>query len=136
MLKPFTRTDIATRQVIRIETVLASDSLDAIRRLDAGEGHLVSETIGPALSQESNECVEGVAQTVENGHTGLIIVLEGGAIQSVVSTDQRLVGCLIRVVDYDEDEGDTSVVVQSDGKEIETSVWDLEIEKAEIEVKE
>lgn len=51
-MKPFTRTEVALRQVIRVECVRAEDVTAALAAFDAGEGMLLKETIGPPLKAD------------------------------------------------------------------------------------
>lgn len=58
-MRAFTRMEIATRQVIRVECVEAEDANQALAKFAAGEAVLLKETIGPVIQQEESALTEG-----------------------------------------------------------------------------
>jgi hypothetical protein len=66
----------------------------------------------------------------------LVIVLEGGIVQSVCTDDTSLELERIAVIDYDDDldEADLSDVIQSDGSISKAWVYDMGLEKLQVEI--
>lgn len=64
----------------------------------------------------------------------IIIVVEGGIVQAVVSHDIAMCGLTAVVVDYDCEGGEGTAIRQSDGMIAEANVYAETIESAEIEI--